>query len=139
MNASKFWSYVLEKETLAFSSVLAWKWPKIQALKMWSNRVNQNIFITNQVRLKRDREDIMKIIRRIAYWNKTSFSEDITIQPPPEDFNKNPSVMDIFRERRLALISCALGYTWMTNSMVINLFGFGVLISEIEMAFIRIT
>ena len=71
------------------------------------------------LRLKRGRSELMETFRRIAYWNERELPNDLAIVPPSQDvINHKSTLMDIFKSRRIALISLISGYAWIVNGMV---------------------
>lgn len=76
------------------------------------------------VRLKRSNDELLKIFKRIAYWNKKEMPTLFDVEIPDDDAQRKHSVIDIFRERVSALRSIALGYSWFSVAMVYYSFTF---------------
>jgi len=78
-------------------------------------------FIPESVRWLRitDQNDkAMKVLRKIAKFNKKEFPE-VSLKPVErQNENKHSSLIDIFRPLRMALKSIIQGYTWMVEGMV---------------------
>ena len=71
------------------------------------------------LRLHGRTDEMMKIFKRIARWNKTEFAEGVTIVPASTNIIQHKSSpLDLFRSRKIAIISLCQGYVWFVISMV---------------------
>lgn len=70
------------------------------------------------IRLKGQQRDLIRVIQRIASWNKKVLPSNLRVEPPIVSAEESHSVLDIFKTRKLAVRSLSLGYTWFANAMV---------------------
>ena len=63
-------------------------------------------------------DEVIQIIRNIGKWNNKPLPDDISIAPLEEiPTNERTSIVDLFRERKLALGSLQQGYLWLVTAM----------------------
>ena len=68
------------------------------------------------LRVKGELDAAMAVFRRIAYWNKTIIPDNVTISPA-STINHKASPLDLFRTRKMARVSCILGWSTFTVAM----------------------
>lgn len=63
------------------------------------------------LRVKGKTAEAMLVLRRIAHWNKTEIPANVFIEAAPENTeNKKTTPLDLFRTKKIAIISIALGW-----------------------------
>ena len=71
------------------------------------------------LRLHGKTNEAMNILQRIAKFNKKEIPADVTVTPGPSYVAANkPSILDLFRPRKIFIWSVVQGYTWMVTAMV---------------------
>ena len=70
------------------------------------------------LRVKNKQEQLTKTLRRIAFWNRREYPDDLRLEPIAEKtVARKFSPADVFRGPGMALRSSILGYTWFVNGM----------------------
>ena len=70
------------------------------------------------LRLKGRMDEVMIIIKRIVRYNRRVAPNDLQIELTPENTQHNSSPLEIFRTRKIGLISITQGYVWFASGMV---------------------
>ena len=70
------------------------------------------------LRVKNKQEQLTKTLRRIAFWNRREFPDDLRLEPIAEKVvGRKFSPIDVFRGPGMAVRSAILGYVWFANGM----------------------